>query len=327
MGIFYDIGKTLSYNCLFNFIVGPRGVGKTFAFKEWCIRDFVKNGNQFVYLRRYETELKKFHSFWNDIAQFHPELKFEVDGNEAFINDELAGWAFPLTKALTLKSTPFPVVNKIGFDEFIIDKGVYRYLADEVNSFLDIYETIARMRDIRAIFLSNAVTISNPYFAYFNINLPYGSDFSRKGDILIEYVHNEEYTNAKKNTRFGKLIEGTQYADYAFDNKFLRDSDTFVEKKSGPCHCQFTFQYQGTIYGVWINYSEGIYYVSYDYDKNCLLNYSLTTADHGPNLMLLKGDRKDTLLAKLFRNYKNGFVRFENIAIKNAVIDIIKLTY
>lgn len=38
--MYYEIGKALSYNCLFNFIVGMRGVGKTYAFKRWAIQDF-----------------------------------------------------------------------------------------------------------------------------------------------------------------------------------------------------------------------------------------------------------------------------------------------
>lgn len=33
--------------------------GKTFGAKEVVIRDFLKNQNEFVYLRRYEAELKE----------------------------------------------------------------------------------------------------------------------------------------------------------------------------------------------------------------------------------------------------------------------------
>ena len=44
--ICFDIKRTLSHNCLFNFIVGSRGVGKTFSFKKWAIEDFLKNEMQ-----------------------------------------------------------------------------------------------------------------------------------------------------------------------------------------------------------------------------------------------------------------------------------------
>ena len=46
--MYYEIGKALSYNCLFNFIVGMRGVGKTYAFKRWAIQDFLKNKNEYL---------------------------------------------------------------------------------------------------------------------------------------------------------------------------------------------------------------------------------------------------------------------------------------
>ena len=41
--IFYNGNRTLTHNCLFNFIVGSRGAGKTFWFKKWAIEDFIKN--------------------------------------------------------------------------------------------------------------------------------------------------------------------------------------------------------------------------------------------------------------------------------------------
>lgn len=57
--IFYDGKRTLTHNCLFNFVVGSRGAGKTFWFKKWAIEDFIKNENQFVYVRRYAKESKR----------------------------------------------------------------------------------------------------------------------------------------------------------------------------------------------------------------------------------------------------------------------------
>lgn len=61
-------------------------------------------------------------------------------------------------------------MNKIIFDEFIIDKGVYKYLPNEVEYFLDLYETISRLRDVKDLFLCT-ITQTNPYFIYFDIEL------------------------------------------------------------------------------------------------------------------------------------------------------------
>ena len=52
--MYYDFSKLVSYNALLSFVIGERGVGKTFGAKKFVINDFLKNGNQFVYLRRYK---------------------------------------------------------------------------------------------------------------------------------------------------------------------------------------------------------------------------------------------------------------------------------
>ena len=91
--MYWDIAKPLSYNALFNFIVGARGCGKTFGVKQWCIKDFLKTGYQFVYVRRYKTELKTVKTFFFDIADHFPNHTFEVKGNEFNIDGKTAGYA------------------------------------------------------------------------------------------------------------------------------------------------------------------------------------------------------------------------------------------
>ena len=56
---YYNIDDTLSRDRLFNFVVGPRGVGKTYSAKNRVIKNFINKGEQFVYIRRYDTELQK----------------------------------------------------------------------------------------------------------------------------------------------------------------------------------------------------------------------------------------------------------------------------
>ena len=160
--MYWDINKTLSYNCLFNFIIGNRGGGKTYGFKKRAIDNFLKRGSQFVYVRRYDTEFDHIDTFFDDIAEAYEELEFKVKDGKFFINDEIAGWYIALTKAILLKSVPFPGVTLIGFDEFIIETGVYHYLKNEVRLFLDLYSSIARDRDVIVFFMANAITITNP---------------------------------------------------------------------------------------------------------------------------------------------------------------------
>lgn len=323
--MYWDIQKPKSYNCLFNFIVGARGVGKTYGCKKEVIKNFLKNGDQFVYMRRYKEELKKTKKFFDDIEDEFPDVEFKSDRGLMMINGEVAGSTMALSTAKIEKSVPFPKVTTIIFDEFILDQGYHHYLPDEVTNFLEAYNTIARDRDVKVWFLSNALTMTNPYFIYFDISPPYGKSIAAKNDILIEVVKADEYAEHVKQTRFAKIVSGTPYAQYAFDNQFLRDDRNFVEKKTTTSRNVFNMVYKGTTYGVWIDFQKGLEYVSLDTDPSNTLTYSITLEDHSPNLMLLKG-HKSAVVEHFIKFYKLGLVRFESINIKNICSEIIKLT-
>lgn len=40
-------------------LFGERGVGKSYAFKKYEVKHFLKTNKQFVYIRRYKQELAK----------------------------------------------------------------------------------------------------------------------------------------------------------------------------------------------------------------------------------------------------------------------------
>jgi hypothetical protein len=161
---------------------------------------------------------------------------------------------------------------------------------------------------------------------YFDLRLPYGKDIVKKEDlILLQLVMDNGFIEMKKKTRFGRLIEGTAYGDYAIENKFLRDNNNFIEKKTGNCNYCFTFHYDGISYGVWVNYQLGKMYVSNDVDSYCKIVYALTLDDHTENTLLLKNINKSLYFKSFMEAYKSGKVYFENLKIKNTVYNIIKL--
>ena len=267
--IYYNINNTITFDALFNFIIGERGCGKTYSSKKFAINRFLKTGEQFVYLRRYKTELsesvgdEKDAKFFKKIKSEFPDHKFRVSGEKLYCDNKICGYALSLSTALILKSAEFDKVKTIIFDEFIIDGGSsYHYFKNEVEHFLEFYESIARLRDVRVLFLANAISITNPYFTYFDITLPYGNKnikTFKNGLILIEYIKNLKYREVKKQSKFGQIIEGTKYSEYAIDNKFLRDNKSFVKKKGEKSKFFFIIKYDDTNYGVWRDfYSESI---------------------------------------------------------------------
>ena len=325
----YDVNKTLSYNCLFNLVVGPRGAGKTYALKKRAVKNFLTKGYQFVYLRRYQEELdKSAENYFDDIivnGEF-PEAVIEYRAGCYYINDRLAGYAMALTKAQDYKSSSFPLVYLIIFDEFLIeDNGYKRYLKNEVKQFLGFYMSIDRYRGCIVFLLSNSVTMINPYTLFWNLSLPYGSNIIRRDEVLLQLVQDKEFIEERKETRFGRAIAGTDFEEYAIENKFIMDSDTFIMKKTEKAQYYFTFIYQGENFGVWIDYTEGKIFVSQNIDPSCKLVYSITIDDHTPNTMLLAQINKTIFFKKFIDNYKMGNVYFENQKIKNIVYEVIKL--
>lgn len=321
----YNLQRVLSYNALINIIIGERGVGKSFSTKKHCINRFLKKGEEFVYLRRYKTELKSsVPHFFDDIKEknIFPGVKFEVKNNMFYIDGKISGYALPLSTANILKSTSFAKVKTIMFDEFIIDRGCYRYLLNEIETFLDIIETIARLRDIKVFMLGNAISITNPYFTYFNLSLPYNSDIAlfKDNSILVNYIKNENYREVKKASRFGKLIEGTEYGKYAIDNEFLRDSKSFIKKKEKNCKFYFILIINGYYYGVWNDYKNGVMYISEDYDPNCPVKYALNTKDHTESSILIRV-RNSPLIKSVIDHYRLARLCFENQRTKNMVMN------
>lgn len=325
----YDINRTLTYNCLFNIIIGNRGSGKTYALKKRAIKIFKEKGHQFVYLRRFQEELDETaETYFDDIVanKEFPDDVIEYKNGCYFINNELFGYTMALTKAKSYKSISFPLVYLIIFEEFLIeDNGYTRYLKNEVKQFLGLYMSVDRYRGVQVFFLANATSMINPYTLFFDLSLPYGSDIVRKGDILLQLVQDKEFIDERKNTRFGKLISGTDFEEYAIENKFMDDNKSFVMKKTENAHYYFTFIYKGVEYGVWIDYKAGKIFVSENVDPYCQIVYSMTIDDHTPNTLLLNQINKSLYFKNFIQNYKMGNVYFESQKIKNIVYEVIKL--
>lgn len=326
--MYFDLNKIISYNAFLNIIIGERGTGKTYSCSKFVTNDFIKHDNQFVYIRRYKTELKKaIPSFFSPLItnnEFQNHNLKNSGYEKLIIDDNIAGFGIALTQAQTLKSVNFNKVKNIIFDEFIAENGIY--LKNEVHSFLSLIETIARMRNVRIFMLANSATISNPYFLEFNLNLPYNNEIKlfKDGLILLNYTKNLEYRQAKKQTKFGKLIEGTDFADFAIDNKFILDNNTFLGKKTGSSKFIFAFSYQNDVFGVWCDYTIGKMFVSNDYIENTHI-FTTTIENHNANTLLIENARNYNVWRKFLNSFKSGSLYFENQKIKNATMNVIKM--
>lgn len=348
--MFWNLRRTLTHNKLFNVIVGNRGGGKSFGAKEYAIDNFIKKHEQFGYIRRYKDDIKESATqFFKDIEYKYPDYEFKVDGkyfyirlkpadeNEKWKDEDIAGYQFILSTANNKKSIAYPNVTLLIYDEFLLDKsGNQRYLTNEPVALLNLYETIARPGTdhprVVMFMLANALSVTNPFFLYWDLKMPTKQDRNGKWiwthptrPILVEDVRNEKFIDKKRNTEFGKLIDGTTYSGYSIDNKFLLDNDTFVEKKSPKARYYFTFVYKDNKFGVWADFTAGMMYVSKQIDPSFPLIYSITMKDHQPNMMFLKNKNRSNHFKVFLEAYQMGTLRFESINIKNICYEVIKL--
>jgi hypothetical protein len=306
------------------FEVGNRGAGKTYGSKKLGIKHFKKTGRKFIYLRRYKSEFDDFGNFFADVSQEFPDDEFEVKGKKLFINGECCGYGVALSTALTKKSVSYHDVDYIFFDEFVIDSKVIHYLSNEVTQFLEFYGTVARLRDnVRVLFLSNAVSVVNPYFLYWNMKPRPNQRFTKLGHMIMEYIKDDEFVEAKYKTKFGQIIRGTKYGEYAVENEFLKDNANFVERKTGDAKFEFSMVYNNYTYGVWTDYKSGLIYTSKDIDPSNKIQFALTDQEHKPNMILVKNVNKSFLLRNYVAAYEIGQLRFEDMNIKNQCMEII----
>ena len=216
----------MSYDLFLNLLLGGRGVGKTTGLNIQSTTNYFKDGSQFIYLRRYKNEIKQF-TKKNTLNQVFDGYMYKGDGIGGYsyhIQDDIAGFGIPLSLAPEYKSTAFPRVTTIIYDEAILHRGGnIRYLDDEVVCFLEFVSTVFRTRkNCKVFILGNNLDMFNPYNEFFKIPIFDRIYTDRERGIYEEKIKDSEALRKKEEeTPLFKLINGTQYGDYHYNNKII----------------------------------------------------------------------------------------------------------
>lgn len=180
---YYSNKELLSKDCDYNIIIGERSNGKTYAFLKKSITDYIDKKTQSAYLRRWKEDIigkradNLFSSFDSEtlfkltkgqfdnvvysrgkwyLALFDNEKKRMLADKEPFM------FAFSLSEIEHDKSTSYPNIKNVIFDEFLTRK---YYLPDEFIIFMNVLSTIIRQRnDVKIFMLGNTVNRYCPYF-------------------------------------------------------------------------------------------------------------------------------------------------------------------
>lgn len=181
---YYDISHlTKDYpDALYYMVFGERSNGKTYSALDYALRNYYQKNEQFAYIRRFGEDVrrKNLSSLFNahvtnrriaELSQNQFDLvdytsgKFIpyrfIEGNIEKAQEPI-GYAFDLNSMEHYKSTSFPRVTTIIFDEFLSRRG---YLTNEFVLFMNTLSTIIRDRkNVKIFMIGNTVNKFCPYF-------------------------------------------------------------------------------------------------------------------------------------------------------------------
>lgn len=234
---FYNLQKINRKNATYNIIFGERSNGKTYALLKKGLQDYCKDGSQMAYVRRWKEDItgrraSRLFSGLNDNDEVSKASKgkfkgvhywagkfylcnYDDSGKAIYSDSDVLAFTFALSDSEHDKSTSFPDIKTIVFDEFLTNK---LYLQDEFVLFMNTVSTIVRKReDVKIYMLGNTVNKYCPYFAEMGLKhilkMEQGSiDVYHYGDSKLTVA--VEYCASIKN--------GAQNHKYfAFDNPKL----------------------------------------------------------------------------------------------------------
>ena len=323
----YSPNRLLSHNAFINFVMSPRGNGKSYSAKKLIIKNYLKNGSQAVYTRRTKVEIDEVKdTYWNDIREEYPDLDFKIEGYIGYINGDEVVHFIPLSTSTNKKSASYPKVNWIIFDEYIITKTTYnRYLKNEMTLLLDLIETVGRDRNIRVLIMANSVSFVNPLFSFFDIVPKENQRFSKYKDglICVEQFTSHVFMEEKKKTPFGRLIEGTNYSKYAIENEVLEDTNDFIKEREGAKYKFLAcFKYEDFKIGVWENLENNELFCDERIDEDNINKFAMILEELEEGYLYYKGYRNVNLrIIKIKKSAIQGNIYFCSQEIKKIMQD------
>ena len=328
-GVFYNYSGLLSKNRMINFVIGGRGTGKSYNFKRYLLKQWQK-GKMFMIIRRRDSEFEKMApTYFRDIAPEFPDLEIVTKGRTVYINGEEAGYFQALSTATNLRSSSFPLVDTIFFEEFIIENinTQNNYLKNEVFTLFGLCETVFRDREnVRLIFAANNGGITNPYFEHFKIKLNPDKRYTVSDLYVVENYNNPKYIEYKKQRNaWSKVYEGTDYEDYALYNQSLFNlGDRFIKEKSKHSAYLFGINYSGNDYSFWIDSNTNEIFMCNGADKNSLFYFSVTDADHFEQTFALKTFKKHPRVQRVNYAYSLSILYFTDEYLREKFKEIAK---
>lgn len=239
---YYDISHLVKDypDAYYYMAFGERSNGKTYSALNYAIERYFKHGEQFAYIRRFGEDVKRknlqtlmsahvengvisalsggTYSLVNYTGGKFIAADYNEENGKLTMDSNPMGYAFDLNAMEHHKSTSYPKVTTIIFDEFLSRQG---YLTNEFILFMNTLSTIIRDRmNVKIFLIGNTVNKYCPYFTEMGLNhikdqKPGSTDIYTYADtglsVVVEYCD----PTAKRGGKNSDVY-------FAFDNPQLK---------------------------------------------------------------------------------------------------------
>lgn len=237
---YYTLTNIDKKNAHYNVIFGERSNGKTYACLQRSIENWFRNGKETAIIRRWQDDFKSkrgatMYAALNEVVQKESNGAFDhVDyyggrfymacyqvsesGERKSIRDEVPfAYAFALSAMEHDKSTSYPNITLIIFDEFITRD---MYFNDEFVIFMNVLSTIIRGRkDVKIYMLGNTVNKFCPYFSEMGLT---NVKNMKPGTIDVYHYGDTELVVAVERTGTSQHHKKDSNVYFAFNNPKLQ---------------------------------------------------------------------------------------------------------
>lgn len=274
---FYSLKNILTKDAQYNMIFGERSNGKTYAVLDYAIKNYCEKHEKLAYVRRWQDDFKgkrapslfdghvsngviaKYsNNKWTNVhytgGRWYLCKYIEEDDKEPkrIVDSEPFAYAFSISSMEHDKSTSYPDITTICFDEFLT-RGMY--LPDEFVSFCNVISTIVRYRtNVKIFMLGNTVNRYSPYFTEMGLN---NVPKMNKGDIDV-YTYGEsglkvavEYSDSPNKKKDSDVY-------FAFDNPKLQMITGGVWEIDLYPHCPLKYAPKDIIFTYFIIFGNDI---------------------------------------------------------------------
>lgn len=279
-------------HCQYNWLIGQRSNGKTYAVLKEMVENYGKNKKQSALIRRWKEDFRgkrgsvMFDSIvnnglverltdgqWTGIYYYASRwylCKWDDELNKRVTDDIPFCYGFSLSEMEHDKSTSYPDINIVMFDEAISRNG---YITDEFVVFCNVLSTIIRQRDDVVIYmLGNTVNKFCPYFVEMGLN---NVKNMQEGDLQV-YSYGESKLHVAVQFTDSISKEGKPSDVYfAFNNpklQMITGRGQVWELDMYP-HCPMKYERRDILFIYFISFNEELLQCEIVYKDNAMFTY------------------------------------------------------